>query len=165
MRGMPKIQIMPTTYLNKARLHIMKHEEAMQRSRFLIACSATLLVIVTTFSTPVSGQTASVTFTDHIRPIMERSCWNCHGEAAQLSDLNLSTRDAALEGGMRGPAVVPGRAEDSWLFKVVSGLEAPTMPMSGDPLTDAEVAAVRTWIDDGAHWDSGGATSATAALT
>ena len=96
---------------------------------------------------------------------MERSCWNCHGEAAQLSDLDLSTRDAALEGGMRGPAVVPGRAEDSWLFKVVSGLEAPTMPMSGDPLTDAEVSAVRTWIDDGAHWDSGGATSATAALT
>jgi len=165
MRGMPKIQIMPTTYLNKARLHIMKHEEAMRRSRFLIACSATLLVIVTTFATPVSGQTESVTFTDHIRPIMERSCWNCHGEAAQLSDLDLSTRDAALEGGMRGPAVVPGRAEDSWLFKAVSGLEAPTMPMSGDPLTDAEVAAVRTWIDDGAHWDSGGATSATAALT
>ena len=24
-----------------------------------------------------------VTFTDHIRPIFERSCWNCHGEASQ----------------------------------------------------------------------------------
>ena len=41
----------------------------------------------------VYTQTAPpVTFTDHIRPIFERSCWNCHGEASQLSDLDLRTR-------------------------------------------------------------------------
>ena len=27
-------------------------------------------------------------FTSAIRPIMERSCWNCHGEAVQLSSLD-----------------------------------------------------------------------------
>ena len=36
--------------------------------------------------------------------------------------------------------------------------------MAGDPLSDAELMAIRTWIDDGAHWDEGGATSADAAL-
>ena len=131
--------------------------------RFSLVCSAVLAA--TGLSTPAGGQTEPITFSDHIRPIMERSCWNCHGEAAQLSELDLSTRDAALEGGTRGPAIVPGRAEDSRLFKVVSGLETPAMPMSGDPLSDAEVAAVRAWIDAGAHWDAGGATSAAAALT
>ena len=43
-----------------------------------------------------------VTFTDHIRPIMERSCWNCHGEAAQLSELDLRSRESSMAGGTRG---------------------------------------------------------------
>ena len=107
-----------------------------------------------------AAQTGPVTFTDHIRPIMERSCWNCHGAAAQLSDLDLRTRDGALRGGARGPAVVPGRAEDSRLFRLAAGLDQPAMPMSGDALTAVEIAALRTWIDDGAHWDTGGATTA-----
>ncbi len=105
-----------------------------------------------------------VTFTDHIRPIFERSCWNCHGEASQLSGLDLRSREAAVEGGTRGPALVPGRAEESRLYRVLAGLDDPPMPMSGDALTDAEVSAIRTWIDNGAHWDAGGATSADAAL-
>ena len=110
------------------------------------------------------AQGEPITFTDHIRPIMERSCWNCHGEAAQLSDLDLSTREGALEGGTKGPALVPGRAEDSRLYRMVAGLDQPSMPMTGDPLSDAELAAFRTWIDEGAHWDAAGATSAADAL-
>ena len=111
-----------------------------------------------------AAQTGPVTFTDHIRPIMERSCWNCHGAGAQLSGLDLRTRDAALAGGARGPALVPGRAEDSRLFRLAAGLDQPAMPMSGDALTAAEITALRTWIDEGAHWDSGGATTAGDAL-
>ena len=116
------------------------------------------------FVAPARAQTEPVTFTDHIRPILERSCWNCHGEAAQLSDLDLSTREGALAGGTQGPALVPGRAEESRLFRMVAGLAQPSMPMTGDALTDAELAAVRTWIDEGAHWDADAATSAADAL-
>ncbi|HSF18248.1 MAG TPA: PSD1 and planctomycete cytochrome C domain-containing protein [Vicinamibacteria bacterium] len=99
-----------------------------------------------------------------IRPIMERSCWNCHGEAVQLSSLDLRTRDGALEGGARGPAIVPGRADESRLYRVVAGLEQPSMPMEGDTLSDEEVAAVRNWINGGAHWDTGATTTAADAL-
>ncbi len=74
-----------------------------------------------------------VTFTDHIRPIMERSCWNCHGEAAQLSDLDLRTRESAMAGGTRGAAVVPGHAEASPLYRAIAGLDDPPMPMSAPP--------------------------------
>ncbi len=131
--------------------------------------TTTLLGLVGVFlvgaGTVAQAQTrAEITFTDHIRPIFERSCWNCHGEASQLSDLDLRTREAAVEGGVRGPALVPGRAEDSRLFRMLAGLDDPPMPMAGDPLSDAELMAIRTWIDDGAHWDEGGATSADAAL-
>ena len=130
--------------------------------------------VITTFG-PVAGTVAlvaamggsiasaqsdsSVTFTDHIRPIFERTCWNCHGEASQLSDLDLRTRDTAIEGGARGAALVPGRADESRLYRVLAGLDDPRMPMGGGILSDAEIAAVRTWIDDGAHWDAGGTTS------
>ena len=109
-----------------------------------------------------SAQTASVSFTDHIRPIFERTCWNCHGSVSQQSDLDLRTRETAIEGGTRGPALVPGRAEESRLYRVLAGLDDPRMPMGGDTLTETEIAAVRTWIDDGAHWDEADATNAAA---
>ena len=108
---------------------------------------------------------AAITFTEDIRPIFERSCWNCHGEASQLSGLDLRSRDAAITGGTRGSALVPGRADESRLYRVLAGLDDPPMPMGGDGLSEVEVAAVRTWIDSGAHWDEGGATSAVAALS
>ena len=132
--------------------------------------TTTLLGLVGVFLLGAAGSVAQaqtgveISFTDHIRPIFERSCWNCHGEASQLSELDLRTREAAVQGGVRGPALVPGRAEDSRLYRMLAGLDDPPMPMAGDPLSDAELMAIRTWIDDGAHWDEGGATSADAAL-
>ena len=115
--------------------------------------------------TQETAASSGVSFTDDIRPIMERSCWNCHGEAAKLSQLDLSSRETALKGGTRGPALVPGRAKESRLYQMVAGLSEPPMPMTGGPLSDSELTAIRTWIDAGAHWDEGGVTSADAALS
>ncbi len=135
----------------------------MRSARPSVLFGVTLAAVVGVAAT-ASAQNEPITFTDHIRPIMERSCWNCHGEAAQLSDLDLSSREGALEGGAKGPAIVPGRAEDSRLFRMMAGLDQPFMPMSGDPASAAELAAVRTWIDEGAHWDTEAVTSAADAL-
>ena len=95
------------------------------------------------------------TFTSDIRPIMEGSCWSCHGEEFQRSGLDLRTRDDAIWGGRSGPAIVPGRAEESLLYRMIAGLDEPLMPRDGPSLTTAEIAAVRAWIDGGAHWDDG----------
>ena len=129
----------------------------------LVCC--TVLAVCALASVWAQAPSGPISFTERIRPIMERSCWNCHGEAAQLSELDLSTREGALEGGTQGAAIVPGRAEDSLLFKLVAGLDTPAMPMSGDLLTDPELSAVRMWIDEGAHWDSAGTTTAADALS
>ena len=135
----------------------------MRSARPSVLFGVTLAAVMGVAAT-AGAQSEPINFTDHIRPIMERSCWNCHGEAAQLSDLDLSSREGALEGGAKGPAIVPGRAEDSRLFRMVAGLDQPSMPMSGDLLSDAELTAVRTWIDEGAHWDAGEVTAAADAL-
>src|SRR3954471_7411806 len=77
-----------------------------------------------------------VSFTADIRPVFESSCWKCHGGAIQLSKLDLRTREAALKGGERGAALVPGKAAESRLYRVVAGLEKPSMPMDGQLTTD-----------------------------
>ena len=114
-----------------------------------------VLLAVTVVTTADAEAQNPAAFTNDIRPIMERSCWDCHGERIRRSGLDLRTREAALRGGSLGAAIVPGRAEESLLYRMVAGLEDPIMPRDGDPLSVAEIAAVRAWIDDGAHWDDG----------
>ena len=114
---------------------------------------------------------SAVSFAKDIQPIMERSCWNCHGESMQLSKLDLRTREGALRGGAHGPAATPGNAEQSRLYRAVAHLDAIKMPMQGDKLKPEEVAAFKAWIDQGMPWDASAtptaakpATSAIAAL-
>ena len=82
----------------------------------------------------------------------------------QLSKLDLRTRESALRGGAHGPALVPGSAEQSKLYRAVAHLEAIKMPMQGEKLKPEEIAAVKAWIDGGAQWDvTASATAAAAA--
>jgi len=92
-----------------------------------------------------------VPFSD-VRAVFESSCWKCHGAAIQLSKLDLRTREAALKGGQRGAAIVPGKADASRLYRVVAGLEKPAMPMDGK-LTADQITTIKQWIDQGAAWD------------
>ncbi len=94
-----------------------------------------------------------VSFSKDIQPVLETSCLKCHGAAIQLSKLDLRTRDTALKGGEKGPAMVPGKAEDSRLYRLVAGLEKPSMPMDGK-LTPEQISAIKEWINQGAPWDS-----------
>jgi len=96
---------------------------------------------------------APISFAEHIQPILAKNCLKCHGEAMQLSKLDLRTRESALRGGQRGAAIVPGNAEESRLYRLVAGIEKPGMPMDGGTLSAREVAALKAWIDQGAHWD------------
>ena len=97
---------------------------------------------------------SAVSFAKDIQPIMERSCWNCHGEAMQLSKLDLRTREGALRGGAHGPAATPGNAEQSRLYRAVAHIDAIKMPMQGDKLKPEEIAAFKAWIDQGVPWDA-----------
>src|SRR4051794_23128244 len=94
-----------------------------------------------------------VSFSADIRPVLESSCWKCHGGTVQLSKLDLRTRDAALKGGLRGAAIAPGNGAGSRLYRVVAGLEKPAMPLDGK-LTAAQISIIKEWIDQGAGWDS-----------
>src|SRR5260370_22400321 len=87
---------------------------------------ATLLFVL--FGTLSAGE-KPISFSSDIRPIFENSCWKCHGGSTQQSKLDLRTREGALKGGARGSALAPGKAEESRLFRMISGLDKPAMPM------------------------------------
>ncbi len=78
-----------------------------------------------------------------------------------------------LKGGENGPALVPGDANASLIYKRVAGLQQPIMPMRPvPPLSPAEITILKDWISQGTQWrqwesdqDVGGcATSAYSAL-
>jgi len=94
----------------------------------------------------------TVSFTRDIQPILQASCWRCHGEQ-HVSGLDLRTRDGAVAGGDNGAAIVPGKAEESRLYRRIAGLEEPTMPFEGPRLAPQHVSLIKIWIEQGAHGD------------
>ncbi len=96
-----------------------------------------------------------VDFVKDVRPILQRSCFSCHGAEAQEGGLRLHRRTDALAGGDSGPAWVNGKSAESRLIQFVSGLnEENTImpPDDGKPLAVAEIAILRKWIDQGSPW-------------
>ena len=62
----------------------------------------------------------------------------------------MDSRAALLKGGANGAALSPGKSAASLLLARVTGEKAPRMPMGSGPLPEAEIAALRKWIDSGA---------------
>ncbi len=89
-------------------------------------------------------------FEKQIRPLLADKCYSCHGPKEQLSSLRLDSRVAMLEGGTRGPSLVPGKPQESLLFKAVLHQEL-KMPL-GSKLPESQVADLERWILIGAPW-------------
>jgi hypothetical protein len=97
-------------------------------------------------------------FEKSIRPLLAEQCGKCHGPAKQWSGLRLDSRAAALKGGDLGPAIVPGRPQESRLIEAVKQTGDLQMPPDGK-LTDAQIAALDRWIAIGAPWPESKANS------
>ena len=98
---------------------------------------------------PAPQLIASTELVQDIHALLASKCLGCHGDKLKLSRLDLRTRDGARRR-RQGPALVPGNAEQSRLYRLVAGLDAPAMPMRGTPLTAGEIATMKRWIDEGA---------------
>ena len=72
------------------------------------------------------------------RAVLDTKCAACHGPA-QMSGLDVRDRALLLKGGKRGPAIVPGKADDSLLYKAVRRDGELQMPPGKTALTAAEV--------------------------
>ncbi len=113
-----------------------------------------LLVLATAGAKLLASEAARpVDFARDVRPILESHCFDCHSGTEAESDLRLDLARSALDGGNSGPAVVPGKADESLLFlRVNTSVQDERMPPidGGDPLSAEELAVIRHWIDQGA---------------
>ena len=102
----------------------------------------------------VAASAAPVDFAKEIEPILIKRCSECHGPDKQKADLRLDSRAAALKAAKSGKlALVPGQsAASEILHRVTTADPDEVMPPKGAHLTEAEVASLRRWIDDGAVW-------------
>lgn len=94
-----------------------------------------------------------IDFDKHVRPILEGSCYKCHDAKRHKGDLRLDRWSAGLAAGEH-PAILPGKPGKSGLLqRVMLDPDDPDfMPKSGDPLTKAQTATLKAWIDQGAKW-------------
>jgi hypothetical protein len=88
-----------------------------------------------------------------VRPVLVQRCLRCHGGKSTESEFDLSDRAKLLRGGSAGPAVVPGNARDSLLYKVITHAKEPHMPYNAAKLPDEGIANIAAWIDCGAPYD------------
>ena len=97
-------------------------------------------------------------FTEKVRPVLKENCYSCHSHAAKKSrgGLMLDARESLLKGGDTGPAIVPGKPDESLLLKVVRHIDdAPAMPPRGH-LTRQQIDTLAEWVKLDAPWPGGG---------
>ena len=102
---------------------------------------------------PLAGALAAsppIDFARDVAPILQRHCIRCHLPANTKSQLSLATSSELMENGY----VVPGEPDTSHFLEVVIAPpgERPQMPKESPPLSDDDVALLRRWIAEGAHW-------------
>ena len=132
-----------------------------------------------------------VTFAKDVAPLLKESCTRCHGAPqanrgpgggrgpggpgagrgpggpggpgmrGPAGGLRLDDRAQVLKGGKHGKAIVPGKAEESLLYKVLKDsvtvgddeIHAMPKPRPGQdfqPLAEDQVELIKKWIDQGA---------------
>jgi hypothetical protein len=105
----------------------------------LLACAGTLFA------------QGAVDYQRQVHPILATKCASCHSQEKRSGGLSLGTLKDVLDGGRSGAAIKPGDGAASLLVRRSSGEITPRMPLAGPPLTDAELATLKTWIDQGAR--------------
>lgn len=116
---------------------------------WLITFLATVGIAAEPNASPVVVR--KLTFFADIAPVLNEHCLDCHSAEQADGDFRVDTYQRVLQGGDEaGPAVVPGKADESPLVQYLTGKRTPRMPKQRKALADGEIALIRTWIDQGA---------------
>ncbi len=98
--------------------------------------------------TVIPTPNADVSFNRDVLPIFKTLCARCHGGLDPIQELNLETREGALEGGLSGTVVKPGNPAGSIMVRYIQN---DFMPFETEPkLTKEQKQAIVNWIAAGA---------------
>jgi hypothetical protein len=104
---------------------------------------------------PAPTRPGEVAFSTHIAPVLAQRCINCHGPQRPRNQLNLSTFQTMMRGGMNGAAIQPGNLNGSLLLQKIKGTAADgaRMPLNAAPLAANVIADFEKWVAAGAKFD------------
>jgi hypothetical protein len=113
----------------------------------ILSCLAALISI------PRAGDDPSEVefYESKIRPVLEKECYACHSAKAKelKAGLRLDTRRGLIDGGDSGPAVLPGKPDDSLLIRVIEHASEIAMMPPDKRLPDEVIADFREWVASG----------------
>lgn len=114
----------------------------------------TCLAVCLCCSHVVRADDAADFFHQRVEPILRQHCFDCHSHAAQKmeSDLALDWRSGWNTGGVRGPAIVPSKPEESLLVRAIQHSDD-ELKMPEKKLDDADIETLVQWIRQGAFDD------------
>ena len=127
------------------------------------ASSSAVIALFVCLSAALASPTdpASLEFFEkEIRPLLANRCYECHSAqtATPFAGLRLDRREDLIKGGVSGPAVVPGKPEESPLIRRIQGRPA-LMPPTG-ALSDSQIQSLIEWVRMGAPWTDSAVASA-----
>lgn len=107
-------------------------------------------------ATLAQAATPAVNFDRQIRPILSDNCFTCHGpdEKHRMAALHFDTKEGAFS---KTGVIIPGDSANSRMYLRISNPNvAVRMPptYSGRKLTAEQVQLIKTWIDEGAKWET-----------
>jgi uncharacterized membrane protein len=103
------------------------------------------------------AKTGNVSFTAHVKPILEAKCAMCHNQSAQPGRLSMASLEEAKKTGTLGIFIIPENPDQSRFISQINSAHASlkAMPPVGETLTSDEITLLRRWISQGAEWPTG----------
>ena len=107
---------------------------------------------------PASAPT-SLSFNEHIQPILADNCYSCHGldAGSRKAELRLDRFEHATAKRKDGPpAVIPGKPDESPLIQRIETKDEKKImppPEAHKTLSPAQIATLRRWVAEGAHYE------------
>jgi mono/diheme cytochrome c family protein len=91
-------------------------------------------------------------FESKVRPILAEQCYSCHGPKKQMGGgLRLDSSAGMLKGGDGGPAIVPGKPEQSPMIRAIQYAGDVKMPPK-TKLSAESIEVLNAWVKMGAPW-------------
>ncbi len=95
----------------------------------------------------------TVSFKKDIAPIFVTFCVGCHSGNNPRSGFSVENFEKILIGGDSGEVLIPGKLEESRLFRLTGGLENPRMPQGQARITRKNYEDLKKWIEEGIKFD------------
>lgn len=111
-----------------------------------------MVVVVAGIPGQAVGEGPAVSFTKHVKPILDARCLNCHKGDDPSGALDLSTKAGIKKGGKSGKLYVAKKGKQSLLVRSLRGEGMQRMPKRATPLTETQIQLIQRWIDEGARF-------------